>query len=158
MTCLDEQTIAAMIAGTLAADELAAVDEHLAGCAECLELVAVLARRPGSTPATERYELGPEIARGGMGRILEAYDRVLGRRVAIKRLRTPAAMLADRFAREMRLTARLQHPAIIPIYDAGVLPDGEAFYAMRMVSGKTLDAAIGGAASLEARLAFVPAV
>jgi tetratricopeptide (TPR) repeat protein len=158
MTCLDEQTVAAMIAGTLAPEQLAAADEHLAGCAECLELVAVLAHRPAPTPAHERYELGREIARGGMGRILEAHDRVLGRRVAIKRLRTPAAMLADRFAREMRLTARLQHPAIIPIYDAGVMPDGEAFYAMRMVSGKTLDAAVAGAGSLEARLAYVPAV
>ena len=79
-----------------------------------------------------RYELESEIGRGGMGVVYAARDRELDRRVALKVL--DAAM-----AGEARLIARLEHPAIVPIYETGTLPDGRAFYAMKLVAGARLD-------------------
>jgi serine/threonine protein kinase len=74
-----------------------------AGAREDLQLVAV-------DPA--HYAVGKEIAKGGMGRILEARDRRLGRTVAIKELLVDSADARVRFEREARITARLQHPSI----------------------------------------------
>ncbi len=102
------------------------------------------------------YDVGAEIARGGMGRIRRAEDRRLGRVVALKELVSREADLRDRFEREARLTARLQHPAIVPIYEAGRLPGGEPFYAMKLVSGRPLDVVLGEARTLDARLALLP--
>src|SRR6185436_2905833 len=67
----------------------------------------------------ERYEISGEIARGGIGRILRASDRRLGRPVAIKEVLEPRPGAEARFLREALITARLQHPAIVPLYDAG---------------------------------------
>jgi hypothetical protein len=97
-----------------------------------------------------------EIASGGMGRITRAFDRRLGREVAIKEVLEHD--LRDRFEREVRITARLQHPAIVPIYEAGTFPDGSSFYTMRLVPGRTLQDAIGDAKSLEERLRLMPHV
>ena len=75
--------------------------------------------------AAGRYELGPELAGGGMGLVLTARDRVLGREVAVKVLRPE---LADRpgavarFVDEDRIAAQLQHPGIAPVHDLGTLP------------------------------------
>ncbi len=80
-----------------------------------------------------RYKLGSELARGGMGRILRARDRRLGRSIAIKELLGAGPILQARFRREALITARLQHPAIVPIHEAGRWPSGEPFYAMKMV-------------------------
>jgi serine/threonine protein kinase len=66
--------------------------------------------------------------------------------------------LRPRFEREAAITARLQHPAIVPIYEAGTWPDGKAFYAMRLVEGRTLARAIDAATTLEARIALLPHV
>src|SRR5262245_58091359 len=56
------------------------------------------------------YQVGPELARGGMGRILEAEDQRLKRPVAIKELLAPDLDRARRFTREALITARLEHP------------------------------------------------
>lgn len=82
------------------------------------------------------YEWGPTIGRGGMGRVVAARDRRLGRRVAIKELLFDH--MAARFENEARITARLQHPAIVHVHEAGRWPTGEPFYAMKLVEGKTL--------------------
>src|SRR4051812_29772067 len=88
-----------------------------------------------STPA-ERYRLGAELGRGGMGRVVEAFDVHLGRTVALKEvLPRGEPGIARRFAREVQLTARLEHPSIVPLYDAGVTADGRPFYVMRRGSG-----------------------
>jgi serine/threonine protein kinase len=50
--------------------------------------------------------------------------------VALKEPISPDASTEDRFLREARITARLQHPAIVPVYEAGRWPGGEPFYAM----------------------------
>jgi tetratricopeptide (TPR) repeat protein len=109
-------------------------------------------------PLVERdnYAVEGEFARGGMGRILSARDRRLGRAVALKELQVTAATEAARFVREALVTARLQHPAIVPIYEAGRWPDGVPFYAMKMVSGRSLDALIRAAGGLPERLALLP--
>jgi tetratricopeptide (TPR) repeat protein len=104
------------------------------------------------------YVVAREIARGGMGRVLVARDRRLGRDVALKEVIADNPSLARRFEREARITARLQHPSIISVLEAGVWPSGEPFYAMRLVSGRSLEEAIEAARTFEARLALLPNV
>ena len=105
----------------------------------------------------EHYAVEGEFARGGMGRILSARDRRLGRTVALKELQAVASPDARRFVREALVTARLQHPAIVPIYEAGRWPDGVPFYAMKLVTGRSLDALIRAAeGGLAGRLALLP--
>src|SRR5256885_6491521 len=73
---------------------------------------------------SERYRLGAELGRGGMGRVVEAFDTQLGRTVAFKEvLPNAAAGLARRVRREVEITARLEHAGIVPLYDAGTTPD-----------------------------------
>jgi tetratricopeptide (TPR) repeat protein len=91
---------------------------------------------------TQRYALGEEIARGGMGVIYRATDTALGREVAVKVLQekfAPDSGVARRFADEARIAAQLQHPAIPPVHDLGTLPDGRPFLAMKLIKGQTLD-------------------
>src|SRR5688572_24095865 len=67
-----------------------------------------------------KYERGHEIARGGMGRILEARDRRLGRTVALKEMLGAGdedQELISRFEREAVISAKLQHPAIVAVYE-----------------------------------------
>jgi serine/threonine protein kinase/tetratricopeptide (TPR) repeat protein len=99
-----------------------------------------------------------EVARGGMGRIVAAEDQRLGRTVALKELLDPAAEQLGRFQREALITARLQHPGIVPVYEAGRWPSGEPFFAMKLVSGRPLDRVIAQAKTLEARLALLPRI
>ncbi|MCX5743282.1 MAG: serine/threonine-protein kinase, partial [Proteobacteria bacterium] len=104
---------------------------------------------------SSHYVTGPEIARGGMGRIVSAEDRRLGRPVALKELLDPVADLG-RFQREALITARLQHPGIVPVYEAGRWPSGEPFFAMKLVSGRPFDRVIADARTLQTRLALLP--
>ena len=96
-----------------------------------------------------RYELEGEIGRGGLGAVYAAFDRQLQRRVAIKVLDGEE---------EARVIAGLEHPAIVPIYDAGTLPDGRAYYAMKLVSGERLDRYPRGDVPLSERLRLVERV
>ncbi len=166
--CLTEPTVLAYLDAELDPAQRAEVESHLDDCSVCLDLMATLGRtvrvearsklEPSPPPSgAERYELRHEIATGGMGRVLEAWDRVLEREVAIKMMRTQdAATARQRFEREMTLTARLQHPAIIAIHDAGVLDDGSPFYAMSMVRGRTLETCIEQAHTPTERVALIP--
>ncbi len=161
-----EALLAARADGSLgrAAGKLLA--RHLASCAGCRAVADTLAPTddaagelrtlPEVDPAC--YELGLEVARGGMGPILAARDLRVGRPVAVKELLGRSPALATRFEREARVTARLQHPGIVPIYEIGRWPDGTPFYAMRMVDGRTLRQAIDAAPTLVERLALLPAV
>jgi len=96
---------------------------------------------PFEQPAASRYALGAQIARGGMGSILEAHDTWLSRSVAVKRMLTENEMDSDRsrFQREALVLARLAHPNIVPIHDFGVDERGTPFYAMKLVRGQTLE-------------------
>jgi serine/threonine protein kinase len=104
------------------------------------------------------YRTVREIARGGMGRIVAAEDHRLGRQVALKELLDPESDQRGRFQREALITARLQHPGIVPVYEAGRWPSGEPFFAMKLVSGRPLDRVIAEARTLEARLALLPRI
>jgi len=86
-----------------------------------------------------RYSVVEEIGRGGMGTVFLATDDELGREVAIKIPNALAsASLERRLRREARVLARLEHPGIVPIHDAGRLADGRLFYVMKRVRGETL--------------------
>ena len=91
----------------------------------------------------ERYEVRSRLGRGGMGVVYQAFDRVLRRDVAIKVLDDlPRAADAERLMREARILAQLEHPGIVPVHDAGTVPDGRVFYVMKLVRGERLDAAV----------------
>ncbi|MBL0218637.1 MAG: serine/threonine protein kinase [Myxococcales bacterium] len=182
-TCLDDHEIAALVGGTMSTAERTAATGHLDSCDACRDLIAeaALARPtvdakgrssergraksgPVATPSPApegdvdegRYRDREEIARGGMGRVLEATDSVLGRRVAVKEVLSTSPEALRRFAREIRITARLEHPSIVPVYDTGTSPDGSPFYVMRKVSGQPLEELVGDAGTLEQRLALLP--
>jgi eukaryotic-like serine/threonine-protein kinase len=107
------------------------------------------------------YALGPEVARGGIGRIRRALDQRMGRTVAIKELLPAHHRNADtqaRFVREALVTGRLEHPSIVPVYEAGRWPSGAPFYAMKMVSGRSLLELIRARPSFDERLALLPHV
>ncbi|MFE0101553.1 protein kinase [Streptomyces sp. NPDC059009] len=88
-----------------------------------------------------RYRLEVLLGRGGMGEVWRAYDPRLDRRVAIKflpaHLATGNGQLLDRFHREARITARLQHPGIAAVFDSGA-QDGQLHLVMELLDGRNL--------------------
>ena len=92
-----------------------------------------------STALAERYVIEREIGEGGMATVYLARDVRHERRVAIKVLHPElSAMLGpDRFLSEIKLTASLQHPHILPLFDSGAA-DGLLYYVMPFVEGETL--------------------
>jgi serine/threonine protein kinase len=101
-----------------------------------------------------RYEITGVAGHGGMGTVYVARDRVLDRDVAVKVLDVAdlKGWRAARLHREAHILARLDHPAIVPIHDAGTLPDGRTFYVMKLVRGRRLDELIRGTEPLSNRL------
>lgn len=89
------------------------------------------------------YRIERELGGGGMSRVFRAHDEVLGRDVVIKVLAPELAegLSADRFEREVKLAAQLQHPHIVPVITAGVA-DGLPYYIMPFVSGESLRASM----------------
>lgn len=88
-----------------------------------------------------KYRPLDELGRGGMSIVYLAEDTVLGRKVALKVVATAAgrAEIVERMRTEARVIAGLEHPGIVPVHDAGMLPDGRVYYAMKRVDGKRLD-------------------
>ena len=108
-------------------------------------------------PDGERYTVLREFARGGLGRILEATDRRLNRSVAIKELiRSSDEEDNARFLREAMITARLEHPSIVPVHDVGRWRTGQPYIAMKMISGRSLSELIAEKKTLEERLSLLP--
>ncbi len=112
-----------------------------------------------------------EIGRGGIGRVLLAFDEDLGREVALKELLSGSraesaeadgaatasaadrtADAAARFLREARVTGQLEHPNIVPVYELGCNAGGKLYYTMKMVRGRTLTAALADRRRLDDRL------
>lgn len=87
----------------------------------------------------DRFTVERELGRGGMSTVYLAHDRKHDRRVAVKLLRADlsAALGADRFALEIRVTAQLQHPHILPLLDSDQT-DGHTYYVMPYVEGESL--------------------
>jgi serine/threonine protein kinase len=183
MNCLDDNTLYEYLQGRLPQLAYQAVVEHADSCIDCRQLISYSAhdfyRDQSSEPRVmnlpsdpsvlmepyvsrapdpgPRYAIVREHARGGLGRVLEGWDVQLGRPVAIKELldrRDPIAQ--ERFQREARITARLQHPGIVPVHEVGRGENGRPFFAMKLVRGQTLQQLVHRSRSLEERLALLP--
>ena len=161
--CIDEDTLCAFADGQLAGEEAARVEEHLADCPACGQLVAhvmastgvrPISDRPGSArsarpagvanvlaPGTQvaRYVVEEPVGAGAMSTVYAAHDPELDRRVALKLLRPgpDGGDLRSRLYREAKAMARLAHPNVITVYDVGVY-GAQLFVAMELVRGSTL--------------------
>ncbi len=96
---------------------------------------------PNGSLIASRYRVDAELGAGGMGRVYRATQLALSREVAIKVLSSRAVATPDalvRFEREAAAVARLRHPNIVTIYDAGSDERAGAFYAMELVEGRSL--------------------
>ena len=124
---------------------------HLSEISVCVEVGTQETQDSIDQPTEECHSRAPEegfafvlgrlIGEGGMGEVREAKQTSLGRTVAVKRpkLRAPASAKGtsdiELFAREAAVTARLEHPHIIPVHDLGLGPDGLPLLAMKLVRG-----------------------
>jgi tRNA A-37 threonylcarbamoyl transferase component Bud32/tetratricopeptide (TPR) repeat protein len=157
--CLDEGRVLAFLEGRLLARERADVEAHLASCAPCTELATWAAaeianrsrasRREGRpfvgqlAPGSQvgRYQILGAVGRGGMGEVYAAYHPDLDRRIALKvvgQWGADSAELRARLLREARAIARLSHPNVVTVHDAGTVGD-RVYIAMEFIDGVTLD-------------------
>ncbi|MCG3194149.1 MAG: Serine/threonine-protein kinase PknD [Thermoanaerobaculia bacterium] len=93
-----------------------------------------------------RYELIQRLGQGGMGVVYLASDSELAREVALKIIRPELfddPGVRQRFKREAKAAARIQHPGIVSVFDTGELDDGSAFLVMERLSGMDLAALVG---------------
>src|SRR5687767_11134460 len=91
----------------------------------------------------QRYVLGPLLGQGGMGSVFRAKDLVRGEDIALKIIRfvadgTPPAERMRAFESEIRFAAKLYHPRLVKLYDAGVTEDGHPYYSMELIVGEPL--------------------
>ena len=92
----------------------------------------------------DRYRVQRMLGEGGMGKVLLCGDEVIGRRVAMKVLKTEGAGPEERadselrFLREARIQGQLEHPAVVPVYDLASDAHGGVFFTMKRVRGVTL--------------------
>ncbi len=158
--CLDDATLLAFLSGDLPAAPRREVEAHLAGCLACTDLTtwaaADLASRGHVTGGQRRllfgeltigsqvgrYRILALIGRGGMGEVYAAYHPDLERRIALKIVGESGPGSAERrgrLLREARAIARLSHPNVVTVYDAGTLGD-RVYIAMELVEGETVAA------------------
>lgn len=105
-------------------------------------------RKPAQPKSGPVYQLSNLVGRGGMGEVWEATQESLGRKVAIKRIRDKEGRakpsgnphITRSFKHEALITACLDHPNIVPIYDIGEDEDGSPLMAMKLVKGKSWSA------------------
>jgi len=100
-----------------------------------------LARQGGHS----RYVLGDEVARGGMGAVLEVFDTDLRRSLAMKVALGPEPDAGSidpvrlaRFLEEAQVTGQLDHPGVVPVHELGVGADGRVYFTMSLVKGEEL--------------------
>ena len=156
--CLDDQTVASFLGGALPVAMRERVEAHLASCTTCTDLttwaaadMAARSRPSGAPPqiigglpvgsSVERYQILDVIGRGGMGEVYAAYHPDLERRIALKIVHEAGARGEGRRARllrEARAIARLSHPNVVTVYDAGTFGD-RVYVAMELVDGMTAE-------------------
>ncbi|MCY2961757.1 MAG: bifunctional serine/threonine-protein kinase/formylglycine-generating enzyme family protein [Planctomycetota bacterium] len=129
--------------GELAVDEatLDSVERALRGPEPLDEATAAeLSRLADPERHRRRYERIELVATGGMGEVWRVLDRDLGRELALKRLKTRSRdpRQLRRFLAEAKLTARLEHPGIVPVHDSGIDDDGRVWFTMPLVRGENL--------------------
>ena len=101
---------------------------------------------PAGDPArrvADRYRLTSLLGRGGTAEVWRAEDEALGRSVALKLVTVQTDESAARAGEEARLLARLSHPSIVPVYDAGTDEQDRPWVVMELVTGETLSDTIG---------------
>ncbi len=104
-----------------------------------------------------RYEIRKELGRGGMATVYLAYDPLFERETALKLLKRDLlhdAQVRERFERETKIIARLEHPAIVPVYDVGKDND-QMFYVMRYMTGGSLSDRMTTTLSLEESMRII---
>ena len=158
--CLSDDDVASYLAGNGGPPQL--VTRHIATCSQCRQLVAEAARTLDSSPRTqrtvatlrpgevvaERYEIVRFIARGGMGEVYEARDRLLGAVVALKTLACTileSEVAMARLKQEVLIARRITHPHVCRLFDFSVheqdAPRGPLhipFLTMELLHGQTL--------------------
>jgi eukaryotic-like serine/threonine-protein kinase len=159
--CPDEQTLLAFVEGHQAPAIRGATAAHLDTCATCRDVVALVApailsmTAPANAPAplprqgkelprgatVGRYVVLSLVGRGGMGEVYAAYDPELDRKIALKLLLSARggddARAQARLLREAKAIAKLSHPNVIVVYDAGTFED-RVFVGMEFVEGQTV--------------------
>ena len=111
-------------------------------------LRALSSRSPksiGHPSGVSRFRILRPLRKGGVGEILVAEDTELAREVAVKRIQSKYAdsgEIRERFIREAEIAGTLEHPGIVPVYGLGVYGDDRPYYAMRLISGDTLQEAV----------------
>lgn len=100
---------------------------------------APAADRPFPIEGWDRYEFIAVLGQGGMGTVYKARDRKLGRLVALKFVRGRSPVLAQRFMKEARAQARVQHDNVCQVYEVGQVK-GESYIAMEFIEGSPLNA------------------
>ena len=143
---------------------------------ECLPITTTAYEMPGRYQPVDpvsgkpvRDESKAVLAQGGMGRIICVFDHCTNREVVVKerlgadqgRDRYYSAPLglssADvRFLHEAKITARLEHPYIVPVYEIGQRQNHRLYYTMKKVKGKTLTACLDECESLAERMEYLP--
>jgi eukaryotic-like serine/threonine-protein kinase len=109
--------------------------------AQSSEKLAIPLERASPMPDDPRYHIVGDLGVGGMAKILTCFDNRLQRKVAIKTVKPEirfSSLTFQMLEREGRIVSRLEHPNIIPVYDAGQLEDGSPYYAMRLLEQSTL--------------------
>ncbi len=150
--CPSEEELQIFLYGSPNRAQVLRIEAHIDSCTVCHELVAALGRADtGATPehlgppppvapalgrgfAVGRYLVLDPIGSGGMGVVYAAYDSELGRKVALKLLRSELCDQdgAERLRREAQWLARLSHPNVVCLYDAGTF-GGQSFLVMELV-------------------------
>jgi hypothetical protein len=171
--CLHENEVQAFLEGALASARVDGVESHLDACLKCQLLVSAGVRTASlrthglegevagrlhfeaGDVVSGRYEITRFIARGGMGEVYAAHDRMLGDEIALKVLLRPTSASAgalDRLRAEVQLARRVADPHVLRVFDLGSYqgPDGSEvlFLTMQLLRGETLRARIRRAGPL----------
>ena len=156
--CLEEDQIQAFAEGRMSAPAVANLEGHARHCPSCSELLTaalgaihgatarpagVMARVVPRGASIGRYLVLDHVGSGGMGDVFAAYDPELDRKIALKLLRVEGEASGERgrgrLLREAKAIAKLSHPNVVVVYDAGTYDD-RVFVAMEFVEGHTLAA------------------
>lgn len=143
-----ENTIAQNPASTIEPADRSAVDTH------GRQAVVDLGEQRNEQGIAKGLALGDTIGEGGMGIVRSATQRSLGRRVAVKTLKTnvKSDQATLRLLREAWVTGGLEHPNIVPIYDLGLSDDGSPIIVMKHIEGAEWSSLIRDAAAMRERL------
>lgn len=146
--CGDDLELRAAVDELIAADQQAGKGEFLAANLfgkDADPEQASLAGESSKPDDSGRFRIIRSYREGGLGEVLLAHDRQLDRDVAVKQIKPmwkDSVEAQQRFIQEAKVTGRLEHPGIVPIYAMGTWPDGQPYYAMRFIKGDTMKDAI----------------